>query len=73
MSHEPHFYYEYNHGQGRHILRKDEDDRRAPWCSYQCFCAHLVDALIWVLVLGFLGGAGYLCYYLLENYGDGGD
>jgi len=66
-------YYKYHHGQGRHVLvrgRPDDDER--PNYSLLCLLHHCCDALVWALVLGFLGGAFYLCYYIYNNY-EGGD
>lgn len=67
--------YVYHHGSGKHYLMKDDiddSDPNRPHYSMQCCLCHCVDALCWVLVLGFLAFAFWLPYYLYNNYGDGG-
>lgn len=72
--HDDMMHYEYHHGTGKHILvRKQtaDDDPNRPRISCACILHNLLDALILLICLAFLGGAGYLCYYLLTNYGNG--
>ena len=60
-------HYEYHHGSGKHILRKEYDDE-VPVCSIRCCLNHILDLLIFCLAIGFLVFAGWLCYYLYTNY-----
>lgn len=63
--------YQYHHGTGRHILvkrDKDDDDYNQPKYSFHCLLCYCCDALVLLLIIGFLGGAAYLCYYLYNNY-----
>ena len=64
-------YYEYHHGTGEHILVRRNVDPNQPRFSFMCICCKLLDTLILCTVIGFLGFAGWLCYYLLNNYSGG--
>jgi hypothetical protein len=64
--------YEYHAGTGKHILMKSDPDVNRPTYSVVCFLHYLCDCIALSLVVGFLGFAGWLCYYILNNYGDGG-
>lgn len=71
---EPTAEYEYHHGTGKHILRKHDDEYEyaRPKYSLTCILCQALDCLILLLVIAFLGGAFYLCYYLYNNYDGGG-
>lgn len=60
--------YVYHHGRGEHLLIRTDPDINRPKYSFQCCLCHLFDALILVLIIGFLVFAFWLCYYLYNNY-----
>ena len=65
--------FEYHHGRGEHVPVRAETDsnrRRPKYYSLSCFFQHCVDVLCFLLVLGFLVFAFWLCYYLYNNYGN---
>mmetsp|Transcript_10168 Transcript_10168/g.22606 ORF Transcript_10168/g.22606 Transcript_10168/m.22606 type:complete len:87 (-) Transcript_10168:1141-1401(-) len=71
-------YYHYDHASGRHVLnkRQDHQSRRAkqpPKYTLKCICCNLIDVLIFVGCIAFLFFAVRYAFYLLDNYGDGGD
>lgn len=72
------FEYQYHHGTGEHVLvkkqRRDGDGRNRPtkYYSVQCILCHCVDGICWIIVLGFLIFSFWLCYYIYNNYNDGG-
>ena len=65
---DPNCYYEYHHGTGRHILVQPDPDYNRPRYSLTCILCNCCDALIFLFVIVFLGGAFYLVYYLYSNY-----
>lgn len=68
---DPDCYYEYHHGSGRHILVQGDPNDNRPRYSMACILHNGADCVIFLFVIGFLGGSFYLAYYLYNNYGDG--
>jgi hypothetical protein len=65
--------YRYHHGTGEHFLVEPTvEEANRPRFSVMCCLCHAVDYFCIALVLGSLGGAFYLCYYLYNNNDGGG-
>ena len=65
--------FKYHHGRGQHLLvREDTDFNRRPKYSLHCFLQYCCDCIVVLIIIGFLVFAFWLCYYIYNNYGDGG-
>lgn len=60
-------HYEYHHGKVSHSPIPEY----RPSFSWACCCHHLTDFLALILVVGFMAFSGYVCYYVLNNFGGG--
>jgi len=43
------------------------DSSSEGWC--ECFCRHLKDFIVLAMVIAFFAFSGYICYYMISNYG----
>ena len=67
---DPHSYYEYNHGTGRHILVRPDPDVHRPKYSLHCILCNLIDVLVFVGCLAFLFFSVRYALSLLDDNGD---